>query len=191
MKSLFDVGFRRPFMAMPKSRVGLGQDDGFTWTYDQGPSSGDVPGLYTSFDEMPSSGGEIPGLYTSIDQMPSSGGSIPGLYTSLEQDTRPTTPLTNAYFQKDLDEWLKAPTPATDWGKLAKGLVAAAGGTAAGYTQAQSKFNTARAKAGLPAMPLQTAAAMGQSDSGINPNVIFMVGGLAAVALLVTLLRGS
>lgn len=188
MKSLFDVGFRGPFMAMPRSRVGLGQDDGFTWTYDQGPSSGDVPGLSTSIDNLPSSGESIPGLYTSIDQMPSSGGSIPGLYASLEQDTRPTTPLTNAVFEKDLQEMLKEPTPSTDWGKLAKGLVAAAGGTAQGYSQAQSKFNSARAKAGLPAMPLQTAAAA-QSSSAINPNVIFLVGGLATVALLVTLFR--
>jgi len=173
MKSLFDVGFRKSFMAMPKSRAALGQDDSFI----------------TSFDEGPSSSGDIPRFYTSIDQMPSSGESIPGLYTSIEQDTRPTTPLTNAVFPKDLEESLKNPTPATDWGKLAQALVKAAGSGTQGITQAQSTFNSARAKAGLPAMPLQTAAAMGQSSSSINPNVIFLVGGLATVALLVTLLR--
>lgn len=172
MKSLFDIGFRKPFMPLHKSREGLGQDE---------------PQFITSYDQGPESSGDIPGLYTSVDQGPPSTGNIPGLYTSIDQDTRPTSPVASLVTEKDLVESLKNPTPATDWGKLAQALVKAAGSSSQAYGQAQSTFNSARLKAGLPAMPLGTAAAL--QSPGIDPNVIFLVGGLAAVTLLVVLAR--
>jgi hypothetical protein len=172
MKSLFDMGFRRPFMAMPKRVVGLGQDEPtFITSYDQGPDATvDIPGLYTSIDQMPdSTGWDSSGLYTSYDQGPPAE-SVPGIVT-----------------QQDLDKELKAPSASTDWGKVAGALVKGAGESYAAYEKGQATFNAARAKAGLPPMDLKAAAA--QSSSAISPNVLFLVGGLAAVSLLVVLIR--
>lgn len=170
---MFDLGFRRSFMPLPQRPrriAGLGQED---------------PGWDTSGNE-PEATVDIPGLYTSIDQMPDSTGSVPGLYTSIDQDTRPTESVPGLVTQKDLQESLKNPTPSTDWGKVASALVKGAGESYAAYQKAQTTFDAARAKAGLPPLPLQTAAA---SSSGISPNVMFLVGGLAAVSLLVVLIR--
>lgn len=157
MKSMFDIGFRKPFMplplagSMPIPTRKLGEDPG----WDTGWDSGEI---YTSFDEGPAAQ-DVPDLYTSYDQGPASS-PVPGLVTwqDLIQDS----------------------ASSGDWGKLAQDLIKGAGAGFGSYQQAQAKFNTERAKAGLPAVPLATAAA---SAPSISPNVIFLVGGLAVAVL--------
>lgn len=183
MRSMFDLGFRKSFMAFPpkphpqpKSRAGLGQDEGW-----------DSSGMYTSYDQGPEATVDIPGLYTSIDQMPdSTGWDSSGMYTSYDQGPA-AEPVANLYTEKDLQEWLREPSKDTDWGKVASSLLKSTGEGYAAYQKAQTTFDSARAKVGLAPMPLQAAAA--QSSGGISPNVLFLVGGLAAVSLLVVLIR--
>jgi hypothetical protein len=171
---MFDRNFRNSFT--PR----MGQDDSpFITSYDQGPSSsGDITGLYTSVDQGPPAE-SYPGMFTSVDQGPPAE-SYPGMYTSVDQGPS-AEPVPGLVTQKDLQESLKTPSPSTDWGKLAQALVAGAAGSYAAHAKAQAAFDTARAKAGLPPMPLQTAATGG---SGISPNVIFLVGGIAAAAII-------
>lgn len=167
MQSIFGFGLKKSFMAAPIKRPALGQDGGFITDYGDGSeTTTEVPGMYTSYDEGPAAE-PIPGMYTSYDEGPAAQ-PVPGLLT-----------------QHDLREWLTSPTPDMDWAKLATTLLKTSGESYVAYQKAQGAFDAARAKAGLAPMPLKTAA----EDSLINPNTIFLVGGLAAVGLLVALLR--
>jgi len=170
MKSMFDIGFRPQFMPIPLRRPGLGQDEGGL------PGAVFEQDLYTPSSTPTES---YPGMYTSVDQGPPAQ-SYPGMYTSVDQGP-PAESVPGLVTQKDLQESLKTPSQSTDWGKLAQALVAGAAGSYAAHEKAQAAFDNARAKAGLPPMPLKTAATGG---SGISPNVIFLVGGIAAAAII-------
>lgn len=164
MKSLFDLGLKKSFMA--KSGV-LGQEgSGFITSYDEGPPSESYPGMYTSYEEGPPAT-SYPGMYTSYDEGPPAE-HVPGIVT-----------------QRELQEWLNAPTPSTDWSKVATTLLKSAGDSYVAYAKAQSSFDAARAKVGLSPLPLKTAASQ---NTAINPNVIFLVGGLAIVGILAVVL---
>lgn len=121
----------------------------------------------TSYDQGPASSGDIPGMYTSYDQGPASSGDIPGLYT-----------------QQDLDSWFP-PTPSaatsTDWGKVLAEMVKTGATTYSGYTKAQIERASRNQRTGLPTGLPGSAP---QVSSGINPNVLFIVGGLAVATVI-------
>lgn len=111
----------------------------------------------------------VPGAITSIDQ----GGPaapVPGLVTYQDlQSKQPATP---------------SPGTATDWGKVLQEMAKAGATTYAGYTKDQIAQAAAKQKAGLPTgLPGLKVP----PPSGINPNVVFVVGGLAAATLIAVL----
>lgn len=121
----------------------------------------------TSYDQGPASSGDIPGLYTSVDQGPPSSGSIPGLVTQQDlQSKQPVTP---------------SPASSTDWSKILADVVKGGATGYAGYTKAQIAEAAAKQKAGLPTglpgVPMP-------GSSGINPNIVFLVGGIAVAAII-------
>lgn len=122
--------------------------------------------IITSYDEGQSSGG-IPGLYTSVDQGPAAT-TVPGLVT-----------------QQDLIK--STSTPSTDWGKILADISKAGAAGYAGYTKAQIAQAAANQKKGLPTgLP----AVVPPPSSGINPNVVFIAGGLA-LATIVAVIAAS
>lgn len=152
MKSMFDIGFRPQFMALPLRGPGLGDDDS---------------PFITSIDQGPASTGDIPGLYTSVDQGPPSSGPIPGLVT--QQDLQSKQPVTPSAASN------------TDWTKILADVVKSGATGYAGYTKAQIAEAAAKQKAGLPTgLP----GVKVPPSSGISPNTIFIVGGIAAAAII-------
>lgn len=133
----------------------------------------DDSGIITSYDQGPSSSGDIPGLYTSVDQGPPSSGNIPGLVT--QQDLQSKLPATPG-----------PASSATDWGKVLADMAKAGATTYAGYTKAQIADAAAKQKAGLPTGLPKTVP----PPSSISPNTIFLVGGLAAVAIIAAIAAG-
>lgn len=118
----------------------------------------------TSYDEGPPAE-PVPNLYTSVNQGPPAS-SVPGLVTNQDlQSKQPTTP---------------SPASSTDWGKILQDLAKSGATTYAGYTKEQIAQAAAKQKAGLPTgLP-----GVVPPPSGINPNVVFIVGGLAAATLI-------
>lgn len=120
----------------------------------------------TSYDQGPESSGDIPGLYTSVDQGPPAS-SVPGLVTQQDlQSTIHPTP---------------SPASSTDWAKILADVVKSGATGYAGYTKAQIAEAAAKQKAGLPTgLP----GVVPPPSSGISPNTIFLVGGVAVAALI-------
>lgn len=120
----------------------------------------------TSYDQGPASSGDIPGMYTSYDEGPASSG-VPGLVT--RQDLQSMIP----------------PTPSaassTNWGKVLTDMTKAGAATYSGFTKEQVTKAASKQKAGLPTgLPGDVAPV----SSGINSNVVFIVGGLALATIV-------
>lgn len=128
------------------------------------PILGQDDGFITSYDQGPA-GESVPGLITSTDQG-GSATSVPGLVTYQDlQSKQPVTP---------------GPAATTDWSKVLADMAKAGASTYAGYTKDQIIQAAAKQKAGLPTgLP-----GVVPPSSGINPNVVFVVGGLVAATLI-------
>lgn len=113
----------------------------------------------TSYDEGQSS--DVPNLYTSVDQGPAAT-TVPGLVTQQDLYKSPSS------------------TPSTDWGKVLQEMVKAGSATYAGYTKTQIAEAAAKQKAGLPTGLPKVVP----EPSGISPNTVFLVGGLAAAVII-------
>jgi hypothetical protein len=116
--------------------------------------------IITSYDEGQSSGG-IPNLYTSVDQGPAAT-TVPGLVTDRDLYKSPSS------------------TASTDFGKILQEMVKAGSASYAGYTKAQIAEAAAKQKAGLPTGLPKVLP----QPSGISPNTVFLVGGLAAAVII-------
>lgn len=122
-------------------------------------------------------------IYTSIDQMPdSTGWDSSGMYTSYDQGP-PAESVTGMV--TDLDLWKSPKSQDTDWGKILSTLAKTGAEGYAGYTKAQIVAAAAKQKAGLPAgLPNVNVP---PPSSGLSPNTVFLVGGLAVVGLIAVL----
>jgi hypothetical protein len=119
----------------------------------------------TSYDQgLPAE--PVPNLYTSYDQGPPAE-PVPGLVTTLPTDSGSST----------------------DWGKIIGEAVKSGAGTYGAYNQGQIAQAAQRAKA-AGIMPSNVPVARTPGDTGINPNVIFIVGGLALAGLVAVIAAG-
>lgn len=128
----------------------------------------------------PGLGQEDSPFITSYDQGPASSGDITGLYTSYDQGP-PAEPVPGLVTQQDLQKSLEI--PATDWGKVLQDVVKAGASGYAGYTKAQIAEAAAKQKAGFPPGLTLPGGKMPPS-SGLSPNVVFLVGGIAVAAII-------
>lgn len=127
----------------------------------------------------PGLGQEDSPFITSYDQGPPAE-SYPGMYTSYDQGP-PAEPVPDLVTQQDLQKSLEI--PATDWGKVLQDVVKAGASGYAGYTKAQIAEAAAKQKAGFPPGLTLPGGKMPPS-SGLSPNVVFLVGGIAVAAII-------
>jgi len=130
--------------------------------------------IITDINQGPPAEPLPPGTIVSGDQLTQGpiGSGVPGLVTQQDlQSKLPATP---------------SPATTTDWGKILADITKAGASSYAGYTKAQIAQAAANQKKGLPTgLP-----GVVPPPSGINPNVVFIAGGLA-LATIVAVIAAS